>query len=342
MHALVKRKPMKGLWLETVPVPTISPSDVLIEIIKTAICGTDLHIYNWDKWSQETIDAPLIIGHEFVGRIKEGGSNVSDFKVGELVSGEGHITCGKCRNCRKGSKHLCRHTRGIGVNESGAFANFLSLPVKNVFKVDESIPTSIVSFFDAFGNAVHTTQSLDLVGEDVLITGAGPIGIMSAAICRHVGARHVVLTDFNDYRLKLAEKITTLTTVNLKKDSLKEAMSRLKMKEGFDICLEMSGQESAFNDILQTINYGGTVSTLGIFSKNLNLDWNQVIFKSLTLKGIYGREIFDTWYKMTSLIKSGLNLKPLITHEFSYKHYQEAFDLMEKGHTGKIILNWNS
>lgn len=340
MHALIKKEPTKGLWLEEVLVPSINPNEILIEVSKTAVCGTDLHIYNWDPWSQKNIKTPLTIGHEFVGRIKELGSHVRGFQVGDLVSGEGHITCGQCRNCKKGSRHLCRSTIGLGLHKNGAFAAYLSLPASNVFKVDESIPESMIALFDAYGNAVHTALSFDLVGEDILITGAGPIGIMSAAICRHVGARHVVLTDTNEYRLALAKKLTTVTTVHLHRSSIADTMKTLGMQEGFDVCLEMSGKEAAFRDIIKFINYGGKIAALGIFPNCLTFDWNQIIFKSLIIKGIYGREIFETWYKMLSLLKSGLDLTPIITHEFSYKDYEKAFSLMQTSNTGKIILDW--
>lgn len=340
MRALIKKDPRKGLWLEEIPIPAITSTEILIEVTKTAVCGTDLHIYNWDAWSQENIKTPITIGHEFVGRIKEVGDRVKGFEAGELVSGEGHITCGQCRNCKKGIRHLCRKTIGLGLHRNGAFAEYVVLPASNVFKVDESIPESIIALFDAYGNAVHTALSFDVVGEDVLITGAGPIGIMAAAICRHVGARHVVITDLNEYRLALANKITKITTVNLNNSSIATAMKSLGMQEGFDVCLEISGKEIAVQDIIKYINHGGKIAALGIFPNGLSIDWNQIIFKSIFIKGIYGREIFETWYKMLSLLKSGLDINPIVTHEFSYKDYEQAFSLMQTANTGKIILEW--
>jgi threonine 3-dehydrogenase len=312
----------------------------MIKIKKTAICGTDIHIYNWDEWSQNTIPVPMTVGHEYVGEIIEIGQEVEGFKIGDRVSGEGHITCGYCRNCRAGKRHLCRNTYGVGVNRPGAFAEYLVIPAINAFKLPDNISDDIASIFDPFGNAVHTALSFDLVGEDVLITGAGPIGIMAVAICKFVGARHVVITDINEYRLDLAKKMGATRAVNVGKENLRDVMNELGMTEGFDVGLEMSGVPSAFNQMLDTINHGGKIAMLGIPPKGMQMDWNQVIFKGLQIKGIYGREMFETWYKMASLIQAGLDISPIITHQMSIDDYQKGFEIMNSGQSGKVILNW--
>jgi len=341
MKALVKSKAEKGIWLQEVPKPTISHNDVLIKIKKTAICGTDAHIYNWDEWAQKTIKVPMTIGHEFMGEIVEIGDEVSGLKIGQRVSGEGHITCGYCRKCRAGNQHLCRNTIGLGVNRTGCFAEYLSFPAKNVYPLPDNIPDNIAAFLDPLGNAVHTALSFDLVGEDVLITGAGPIGIMAAAICKKVGARFVVITDVNEYRLDLARKIGDVVAINPKDKSLKDVMKELGMTEGFDVGLEMSGNDRAFNQMLEHMNHGGRIAILGIPSTPIAIDWNHVIFKGLILKGIYGREMFDTWYKMIMLLQSGLNVAPVLTHDFHYTDFQKAFDAMATGQSGKVIMHWD-
>jgi threonine 3-dehydrogenase len=340
MKVLRKSKKEKGLWLEESKIPTVGVHDILIKVKKTAICGTDLHIYNWDNWSQKTIPVPLVTGHEFFGVIEKLGSEVKDFKKGDRVSGEGHITCGHCRNCRAGKQHLCRNTVGVGVTRPGCFADYIVLPASNVFKIPKEIPDEIASIFDPFGNAVHTALSFDLVGEDVLVTGAGPIGIMAAAVARHVGARNVVITDVNDYRLKLAKKLGNIRTVNPTKEKLTDVMKDLGMVEGFDVGLEMSGNKNAFSDLLDVMNHGGRVALLGIFPEPVSIDWSKVIFKGLILKGIYGREMYETWYKMTALIQSGLDISPIITHTFKAKDYLKAFEIMNEGKAGKVILEW--
>jgi threonine 3-dehydrogenase len=340
MKALVKKEARAGLWMQDVPVPDIGDLDLLVKIKKTAICGTDLHIYNWDAWSQATVKVPMVIGHEFMGVVEKVGSAVQGFKVGDRVSGEGHLTCGHCRQCRAGKRHLCRNTVGIGVNRQGAFAEYLSIPAGNAFKLQDGIPDDIASIFDPYGNAVHTTLSFDLVGEDVLITGAGPIGIMACAIAKHVGARYVVITDVNEYRLNLAKKLGATVVVNPLKQSLQEVMHGLGMKEGFDVGLEMSGQASAFTSMLDVMNHGGHISLLGIFPDEVAINWSKVIFKSLVLKGIYGREMFETWYKMASMLQSGLNIDPVITHRMGVRDFDEGFQLMKKGASGKVILDW--
>ncbi len=340
MKSLVKSKAEVGIWLEDVEMPTCGHNDVLIKIRKTAICGTDMHIYNWDEWSQNTIPIPMTVGHEFVGVIDQIGEGVLGFEIGDRVSGEGHITCGHCRNCRAGRRHLCRNTLGVGVNRSGAFAEYLSIPAVNAFKLPDDVSDDMASIFDPFGNAVHTALSFDLVGEDVLITGAGPIGIMAAAVCKHVGARHVVITDVNDYRLELAKTMGATCTVNVSKSDLSEIMESLGMTEGFDVALEMSGVPSAVKTMLRTMNNGGKIAMLGIPPTDMAVDWNQVIFKGLHIKGIYGREMFETWYKMVSLLQSGLNLDPIITHQFPIDDFQQGFDIMQSGRSGKVILEW--
>ena len=340
MKALSKLHPEKGIWMTEADIPKVGHNDLLIKIHKTAICGTDMHIYNWDDWSQNTIPVPMIVGHEYVGTVVDMGQEVRGFKEGDRVSGEGHITCGHCRNCRAGRRHLCRNTSGVGVNRQGAFAEYLVIPAFNAFKIPDNISDELASIFDPFGNAVHTALSFDLVGEDVLITGAGPIGIMAAAVAKHAGARHVVITDVNEYRLDLAMKMGASRAVNVTKDNLGDVMTALGMTEGFDVGLEMSGVPAALNDMLAKLNNGGKLAMLGIPPQNVAIDWNQVIFKGLTIKGIYGREMFETWYKMASLIQGGLDLSPIITHEFSIDQFQQGFDVMGSGQSGKVILDW--
>ena len=339
MKALIKKNPEPGLWMEDIPVPEIGTNDVLIKIHKTAICGTDVHIFNWDNWSQKTVRTPLVLGHEFVGTVKKTGSNVHDVKLGELVSGEGHIVCGRCRNCLAGRRHLCTEPKCIGVNRNGAFAEFLSIPISNVWHCDPNIPTDILTCFDPFGNAVHTTLSFDLVGEDVLITGAGPIGCMAVAVARHAGARHIVITDINPYRLKLAEKMEPTLTLDAGNEKIEEAVKKLNMKEGFDVGLEMSGSPEAFKSMLANMCHGGKIALLGIMPQTA-IDWDYVVFNSLTIKGIYGREMYETWYKATMLIQKGLDITPVITHRFPYTEYMNAFEVMTSGKSGKIILDW--
>lgn len=340
MKALVKRKREPGLWMEEVPVPQIGPNDVLIRVRKAAICGTDIHIYSWDEWSQRTVPVPIVVGHELTGEVAELGSAVTGFQKGDRVSAEGHITCGHCRNCRAGKRHLCRNTQGIGVHRDGAFAEYLSMPAVNVFKVPASVPDEISAFFDPLGNAVHTALSFDLTGEDVLITGAGPIGCMAAAISRHVGARYVVVTDVNDYRLDLARRMGATRAINVKQTTLQAVMADLGMTEGFDVGMEMSGNGEALRSMLAGMNHGGRVAILGIPSTEVSIDWNQVIFKGLVLKGIYGREMFETWYKMAAMLTSGLDVSPVVTHRFPAERFQEAFQAMKTGQSGKVILDW--
>ena len=342
MRALVKTAPKPGLTLTDVKDPEVGHNDVMIRINKTAICGTDIHIWKWDEWAQKTIPVPMHVGHEYVGEIVDMGVEVKGFKIGDRVSGEGHITCGHCRNCRAGRRHLCRHTVGVGVNREGAFADFLVIPAFNAFKIPPEISDDMASIFDPFGNATHTALSYDLVGEDVLITGAGPIGIMAAAIARHVGARHVVITDVNDYRLGLARKMGATRSVNVTKELLKDVMSEIGMVEGFDVGLEMSGVPNAFSDMLAVMNHGGKVALLGIPPANTAIDWNQVIFKGLEIRGIYGRQMFETWYKMVAMLQSGLDLSPIITHHFKVADYVAGFDTMLSGQSGKVILDWRS
>ncbi|WP_420934483.1 L-threonine 3-dehydrogenase [Alteromonas sp. A081] len=340
MKSLVKAKAERGIWLEDSPKPEVGHNDLLIKIRKTAICGTDMHIYNWDEWSQQTIPVPMVVGHEYVGEVVGMGQEVKGFEIGDRVSGEGHITCGHCRNCRAGRRHLCRNTEGVGVNRPGAFAEFLVIPAFNAFKIPHNISDELASIFDPFGNAVHTALSFDLVGEDVLITGAGPIGIMAAAVAKHVGARHVVITDINPYRLALAEKMGATRAVDVSKENLKDVMNDLGMTEGFDVGLEMSGVPAALRDMLNKMNHGGKVAMLGIPPSDVAIDWNQVIFKGLVIKGIYGREMFETWYKMASLLQSGLDLTPIITHTYNVDDFQKGFDTMGSGQSGKVILDW--
>ena len=340
MKSLAKLKSEKGIWLHDSELPVVGHNDLLIKIRKTAICGTDMHIYNWDEWSQKTIPVPMVVGHEYVGEVVEIGEEVRGFSIGDRVSGEGHITCGHCRNCRAGRRHLCRNTSGVGVDRPGAFAEYLSIPAFNAFKIPDNISDDLAAIFDPFGNAVHTALSFDLVGEDVLITGAGPIGVMAAAVAQHVGARHVVITDINEYRLDLARKMVATRAVNVAKENLKDVMNDLGMSEGFDVGLEMSGVPAAFRDMLDKMNHGGKVAMLGIPPGDVAVDWNKVIFKGLVIKGIYGREMFETWYKMASLIQGGLDLAPIITHQFNIDEFQQGFDTMGSGHSGKVILNW--
>lgn len=341
MKALVKKKAERGLWLEDVPVPEVGMNDVLIKIHKTSICGTDVHIYNWDAWSQKNVPVPLTIGHEFVGEIVELGSSVHDFKVGDIVSGEGHLVCGRCRNCLAGRRHLCANTRGVGVNTNGAFAEYLAIPVTNVWLCDPSIPEDILSCFDPFGNAVHTALSFDVLGEDVLITGAGPIGAMAAAIAKHAGARYVVVTDINPYRLKLAKEMGADRVVNVLEENLEDVMKELDFKEGFDVGLEMSGNPSAFNTMLSNMCHGGKIAMLGIMPGEVGIDWDTVVFNGLTIKGIYGREMYETWYKMTSMLQSGLDISPIVTDHYHYTEFEKGFERMISGKSGKVVLSWN-
>jgi threonine 3-dehydrogenase len=341
MKALVKAKPERGIWMEDIDPPKVGHNDVLIEVTKTAICGTDIHIYQWDEWAQHTIPVPLTAGHEFCGRIVECGSEVRGFEIGDRVSAEGHITCGVCRNCRAGRRHLCMNTQGVGVNRPGAFAEYLSVPAFNVFKLPDSITDDMASILDPLGNATHTALSFDLVGEDVLITGAGPIGIMAVAIARYAGARHIVITDVNDYRLDLARKMGASMALNVTRESIDDAMQELGMVEGFDVGMEMSGNGQAFEDMLRTMHHGGKIALLGILPEHTGIDWDAVIFKGLIIKGIYGREMFETWYKMASMLQSGLNISPIITHHFPVDDFQPAFELMASGQSGKVILEWS-
>jgi len=341
MKALVKREAGEGLWLEDVPEPKIGINDVLIKVKRTAICGTDMHIYNWDAWARKTIKVPMVIGHEFVGEIAAVGSNVIDFHPGDIVSGEGHVVCGRCRNCMAGRRHLCSHTSGIGVDRAGAFAEYLSLPMSNVWEHRPGIDLDVAALFDPLGNAVHTALQWVLLGEDVLITGAGPIGVMAAAVCKHAGARHVVITDVNPERLELAKRLGATRTVNVTREKLPDVQKELGMSEGFDVGLEMSGNPSAFKDLLANMCHGGKVSMLGIPSEELAIDWNVVIFNMLTLKGIYGREMYETWYKMSVMVESGLDISPVITHRLHYTDFQQGFDAMRSGKASKVILNWD-
>jgi threonine 3-dehydrogenase len=340
MKALIKAAREPGIWLGEADVPPVGPNDVKIRVRKTAICGTDIHIYNWDDWAQKTIPVPMPIGHEYVGEIVEIGSHVAGFQIGDRVSGEGHITCGYCRNCRAGKRHLCRNTVGVGVNRPGCFAEYLVIPAVNAFKLPASISDDVASFLDPLGNAVHTALSFDLVGEDVLITGAGPIGCMAVAICKHVGARHVVITDVNEYRLELARKMGATRAVDVRREKLTDVMRELGMIEGFDVGLEMSGNGQAFRDLLSVMNHGGRVAILGIPPAEVTIDWSQVIFKGLVLKGIYGREMFETWYKMVAMLQSGLDVTPVLTHRFRVEDYREAFEVMRSGRSGKVVLDW--
>tara|TARA_R110000868_G_scaffold380784_4_gene647033 strand:- start:24768 stop:25793 length:1026 start_codon:yes stop_codon:yes gene_type:complete len=341
MKALGKFKADVGIWMDDVEKPTIGPNDVLVKIKKTAICGTDIHIYNWDEWAQKTVPVPMVTGHEFMGVVEEMGSEVQGFAKGDRVSGEGHLTCGYCRNCRAGRRHLCRNTIGTGVERPGCFAEYLSMPAVNLFKLPNAISDDVAAILDPFGNAVHTALSFDMVGEDVLITGAGPIGIMAVAIAKHAGARNVFITDVNDYRLEMARKMGATHVLNVTKDDLKQQMDNAGMTEGFDVALEMSGNPQALNQMFNHMNNGGRVAMLGIPPENTAIDWNNVIFKGLTVKGIYGREMFETWYKMSSILQSGLNISRIITHHFDVDDFQKGFDVMLSGKSGKVILNWS-
>jgi threonine 3-dehydrogenase len=340
MKALVKAKAEKGLWLQDIPEPTIGINDVLIRVLRTGICGTDVHIHEWDAWAQSKIKVPMAIGHEFVGEVAEVGSNVSDFHPGELVSGEGHVVCGRCRNCMAGRRHLCASTSGVGVDRAGCFAEFISLPMTNVWRHDPKVNRDFAAFFDPFGNAVHTALKFEVLGEDVLITGAGPIGIMAIAVARHAGARYIVITDINDYRLDLARKMGADLALNVKTETLADAQKKLGMTEGFDVGMEMSGNAAAFRDMIASMAHGGKIAMLGIPAGEMAISWRDVIFNMLTISGIYGREMYETWYKMTVLLQSGLNLEPVITHRYSYKDFQQGFDAMRSGNSGKVILNW--
>lgn len=341
MKALVKKLPEKGIWLEDVSIPECGTNDVKIKTTHTAICGTDLHIYKWDEWSQRNIKTPLVTGHEFVGIVEEIGSGVTHFKIGDRVSGEGHITCGYCRNCRAGKRHLCHKTIGIGIHRDGAFAEYLVMPEFNVWPVHEEIPSEIAAFFDPFGNAAHTALSFEMVGEDVLITGAGPIGIMAVAICNFVGARHVVITDVNDYRLDLAKQMGATKALNVSIEQIEDAIADLGMSNGFDVGLEMSGNPEAFKSMLNNMYHGGRIALLGLLPESTQINWDDIIFKGLHVKGIYGREMFETWYKMTQLIRGGLDVSPIITHKFKAEDFQNAFDIIESGQCGKVILEWD-
>jgi len=340
MKALVKKEARPGLWLADVPVPTVGINDVLIRIDRTGICGTDLHIFNWDAWAQKTIPVPMVVGHEFVGEVVEVGANVHDFFAGDIVSGEGHVVCGRCRNCLAGRRHLCKATEGVGVNRPGAFAEYLSLPMSNVWHHEPGIDRDVASIFDPLGNAVHTALSFDLLGEDVLVTGAGPIGLMAVAVAKHAGARHVVITDVNPYRLQLAKRMGATVALNVREGTLQAVMRELGMKEGFDVGLEMSGSPAALQDMLATMCHGGKIAMLGIPAAPIAIDWNTVVFNMLTIKGIYGREMYETWYKMTVMIESGLDISPVITNRFHYTDFEKGFAAMKSGESGKVILSW--
>jgi threonine 3-dehydrogenase len=341
MKALVKAEAQPGLWLKDVPVPQIGINDVLIRVDRTGICGTDLHIYKWDDWARKTIPVGMVVGHEFVGEVVEVGSNVSDFFPGDVVSAEGHVVCGRCRNCLAGRRHLCKDTQGIGVNRPGAFAEYISVPMTNVWHHRHDIDRDVASIFDPFGNAVHTALSFPLLGEDVLITGAGPIGIMAAAIARHAAARFIVVTDVNDYRLAIAKKMGATVALNVKSGKLADVQQQLGMKEGFDVGLEMSGNASALHDMIDNVCHGGKIAMLGIPSERIAIDWNKVVFNMLTIKGIYGREMYETWYKMTVMLESGLDIRPVITHRFHFTDFEAGFKAMMSGESGKVILNWS-
>ncbi len=342
MNALVKSHAKPGLWLQQVPCPQPGINDVLIRVHKTGICGTDLHIYNWDAWAQKTIPVPMVVGHEFVGEVVEVGANVNDFRPGDVVSAEGHVVCGRCRNCLAGRRHLCADTQGIGVNRTGAFAEFIAVPMTNVWHHRQDIDREVAAIFDPFGNAVHTALSFDLLGEDVLITGAGPIGIMAAAVAKHAGARYVVITDVNDYRLDLAKKMGVTVALNVRTGSLKDVQAKLGMKEGFDVGMEMSGNPAAFRQMIDAMCHGGKIAMLGIPSGEMAIDWNKVVFNMLTIKGIYGREMYETWYKMSVMLESGLDIRPVITHRFHYTEFERGFEAMLSGQSGKVILDWTS
>jgi threonine 3-dehydrogenase len=342
MKSLVKAKSERGLWREETPRPDFGPNDVLIKVKKAAICGTDLHIYNWDKWAARTIPVPMVVGHEYLGVIEAVGRDVTALKVGQRVSGEGHIVCGFCRNCRAGRGHLCRNTLGVGVNRPGAFADYVAIPASNAYLIPDSIPDEIAAILDPLGNAVHTALSFDLVGEDVLITGAGPIGLMAIAICRHVGARNIVITDVNDYRLDLARKMGATRAVRADRQTLRAVMDEIDMHEGFDVGLEMSGNPRALRDMIGSMNNGAKVALLGILADEAAIDWNQVIFKGLTLKGIYGREMYETWYKMLAMLQSGLDVTPVITHRLPMAEYEKGFAALNAGQACKVVLDFNA
>jgi threonine 3-dehydrogenase len=342
MKSLVKAKSERGLWREEVPRPEYGPNDVLIKVKKAAICGTDLHIYNWDKWAARTIPVPMVVGHEYLGTIEAIGRDVTALKIGQRVSGEGHIVCGFCRNCRAGRGHLCRNTLGVGVNRPGAFADYVAIPASNAYLIPDSIPDEIAAILDPLGNAVHTALSFDLVGEDVLITGAGPIGLMAIAICRHVGARNIVITDVNDYRLALARQMGATRAVRADRQTLREVMSEIDMHEGFDVGLEMSGNPKALRDMIAAMNNGGKVALLGILADEAAIDWNEVIFKGLTLKGIYGREMYETWYKMLAMLQSGLDVTPVITHRLPMAEFEKGFAALNAGQACKVVLDFNA
>ncbi|HLH17999.1 MAG TPA: L-threonine 3-dehydrogenase [Bryobacteraceae bacterium] len=341
MKALVKSRPERGLWLEEIDSPKIGINDVLIQVLRTGICGTDVHIYKWDEWSRKTIPVPMAVGHEFVGRIVEVGSNVAGFSPGDLVSGEGHVVCGRCRNCLAGRRHLCAHTQGVGVNRPGAFAEYIALPMTNIWRHHESVPLDVAAIFDPFGNAVHTALSFPVLGEDVLVTGAGPIGIMAAAVAMHAGARFTVITDVNPYRLDLARKMGVTRAVDIRSTTLRDVQKELGMTEGFDVGLEMSGNPAGFRDMLANMSHGAKIAMLGIPSEPMSIDWNTVIFNMLTIKGIYGREMYETWYKMTVMLQSGLDIEPVITHRFHYTEFEKGFEAMMSGCSGKVVLNWD-
>jgi threonine 3-dehydrogenase len=340
MKALVKKESKRGLWLEDIAAPKTGINDVLIRVDRTGICGTDLHVYEWDAWAQQTIPVPLVVGHEFVGEVVEVGSNVADFRPGNIVSAEGHVVCGRCRNCLAGRRHLCKDTKGIGVNRPGAFAEYISVPVTNVWQHKENIDRDVASIFDPLGNAVHTALSFDLLGEDVLITGAGPIGIMAAAVVKHAGARFVVITDLNSYRLELAKQLGVTVALNVTQNRVRDIQKQLGMKEGFDVGLEMSGNPAAFREMIDNMCHGGKIAILGIPSETININWNTVIFNMLTIKGIYGREMYETWYKMTVMLESGLDIKPVITHRYHYTEFEKGFEVMRSGQSGKVVLYW--
>ena len=342
MKALVKSRDARGLWLEDVPEPQVGINDVKIRVLLTGICGTDLHIYEWDEWARSTIPVPLVIGHEFVGKIVEVGANVTDYYPGDIVSGEGHVICGRCRNCLAGRRHLCAHTQGVGVNRAGAFAEYIVVPMMNVWKHTQPVPLEVAAIFDPFGNAVHTALSFPVLGEDVLVTGAGPIGIMGAAVAKFAGARNVVITDVNPYRLELAKKVGIPVTVNAKDTRLKEVQQQLGMKEGFDVGLEMSGSPNAFCEMLENMSHGGKIAMLGIPAASMSINWKQVIFNMLTIKGIYGREMFETWYKMSVMLESGLDISAVITHRFPWQDFEQGFEVMRSGNSGKVILDWRN
>ena len=342
MSALVKAERAPGLTLTQIPTPEIGINDVLIRVLRTGICGTDLHIYKWDDWAQRTIPVPMAIGHEFVGEVVAAGANVNDFHPGEIVSGEGHVVCGRCRNCMAGRRHLCAHTQGVGVNRAGAFAEYIALPMTNIWRHTPGIDLDIASIFDPFGNAVHTALSFPLLGEDVLVTGAGPIGIMAAAVARHAGARHVVITDLNENRLQIARRVGVTLAVNPQTTPLAEVQKQLHMQEGFDIGLEMSGSPHAFRDMLKNMAHGGKIAMLGIPTQEMAIEWNTVIFNMLTIKGIYGREMYETWYQMSVMLESGLRIDPVITHRFHYKDFEKGFAAMAAGNCGKVVLSWDN